>query len=308
MLYILFLLLIGTIILYISGDFLIRGATLLAKRYNLNSFFVGATVVAFGTSAPEFFVSFISKIQGSNSIALGNILGSNIANLGIVLAISLIFAKKTGSNFKIPKIELILSLFIPVFLGISLYLGKIPKIISIIMLLILIYFIFAGLKQSIKLSKENKKEKNKEISFWTIILFVFFGTIGLPFGANLFINGAKGIALSMGVSELLVGVTITAIGTSLPELVASIVAIIKKDTQMSLGNVLGSNIMNFYGILGLVGTIFSIIIPKQAFLELISISILSILIIFIHKSQKKLLGITILLTYISYVIFVIYRT
>lgn len=294
--------------LYGSGDILVRGAGLLAKRYKLGSFFVGATIVAFGTSAPELFVSLISKIKGLDSISLGNILGSNIANGGFVLGFSLFLTTKAKNNgVAIPKLDLILSFLIPVIFAVSLFIGFFSKIVSLLMLLMFSYFIFIGFKNNKNDSKkENYKDPDAD-SLLKILLFIITGSLGLAFGANIFVKGASDFASSLGVSELLVGVTITAVGTSLPELVASIVSIIKNDTQMSIGNILGSNIMNFYFVLGLVGTIFTININANAILELVFISLLTISLFLISRLKTKKSGLIIGSIYFIYIIFVLFR-
>ena len=304
----LFFLILGGFLLYLSGELLIRGSSLLAKKYKLSSFFVGATVVAFGTSAPEFFVSLISRFKGFDDISLGNILGSNIANMAFVLGISLLLSKtyaknKSANNFSVPKIELLLILLTPVIFLLGLVIGTFSIYFAIPMLLSFILFILLGFKNSTNTSNQEYTETK---SIWLILLFIVLGTVGLPFAANLFVDGAKGIALSLGISELMIGVTITAFGTSLPELVASLVAIQKEDAQMSIGNVLGSNIINFYGILGIV-SVLGVKVNPSSILELGILSVLTIILTLLPKLGKRATGTLMLLTYTVYLLAVMYR-
>lgn len=298
-------LLVGGVFLYFSGDSLVKGASSLAIRFKLSQFFIGLTIVALGTSAPEFFVSFISALNGYNDISFGNVVGSNIVNIGLVLGIAfLIFEKNKYLN--INKRDLYFLLLSSFLVLITAFLGVISRFFGFIFIFIFTIFIINALRKSKVASDEiTTLNRLKEITY------ILLGIIGLPIGSNIFVKGGVLFASSIGVSEALIAVTIMAFGTSLPELATSIISSIKKNHGISVGNVIGSNIFNAFGVLGFV-SIFKPIKISGIFLnlELPFLIIFSFLTYFFvtRKNTRHFFGGILIVLYIIYVGLVLYRS
>lgn len=245
-----FLLCVGLLILLLGGKFLVDGASSLAMKFGLSQGFIGLTIVAFGTSAPELLVSLNAALDGKSDIAIGNVIGSNIANISLVLGISaIVFPIKISSSvFKVEYIVLISSTVIFYLLSLN---GIISRFEGIVLLLILIliniYFFF-------KLGKVDLIEFEGDLilpmPIWKSISLLIVGIFGLYYGADLFVESSVEIASIFGVSERIIGITVIAIGTSLPEMATSIIAALNKKTDIAIGNILGSNIMNILAIIG----------------------------------------------------------
>lgn len=245
-----FLLCVGLLILLLGGKFLVDGASSLAMKFGLSQGFIGLTIVAFGTSAPELLVSLNAALDGKSDIAIGNVIGSNIANISLVLGISaIVFPIKISSSvFKVDYIVLISSTVIFYLLSLN---GIISRFEGIVLLLILIliniYFFF-------KLGKVDLIEFEGDLilpmPIWKSISLLIVGIFGLYYGADLFVESSVEIASIFGVSERIIGITVIAIGTSLPEMATSIIAALNKKTDIAIGNILGSNIMNILAIIG----------------------------------------------------------
>ncbi|MCF8378895.1 MAG: calcium/sodium antiporter [Bacteroidales bacterium] len=253
---------IASIILIIAGfaaliygaNWLVDGASSLAKKYKVSDLTIGLTIVAFGTSAPELVVNSVASIQGYSDIILGNVIGSNNFNLFIILGIAgLIYPIKVQSSTAWREIPISLVAAIIVFLlGNSLFIKAVPEISRIdglILILAFVLFLFYVFKQM-------KKEENKEITYVEksnakIWLLIISGFSGLILGGQLVVNNSIEIATDLGVSKKIIGLTIIAAGTSLPELVTSVVAAMKKNSDIAIGNVIGSNIFNLLLILSL---------------------------------------------------------
>ena len=259
------LLIIGFALLTISADWLINGASGLAKRLNISDLVIGLTIVAFGTSAPELVVNIVAATEGSSDIALTNILGSNIINTLIILGISAtifpVACKQSTYRIEIPLSALAglaVLLLGTNFFGL-LHLGEshngVSRIDGTILLAIFIcfcsYTIYQGLHNRDKVSTESYEAT----PIWKAILLIVFGLAGLVFGGELIVSNAVTIAKSWGISEAVIGVTIVALGTSLPELATSAMAAYKKNTDLAIGNVIGSNIFNIFFVLGISATI-----------------------------------------------------
>ena len=312
------ILIIGFILLIKGADIFVDGASDIAKEFGIPSIIVGLTIVSLRTSAPELAVSLISSLQGSNGITIGNVLGSNIFNtlmvLGLTSIIMPIVIKKT-TVFKdyIVNILVTISLLVLTF-GRTLF-NKEPGLSRISGIILLIGCI-AFTIYLIKVSKDESvdSEKDEKIKFIPSILKILFGIIGIILGGNLVVNSASNIAYSFGLSDKLVGLTIVSIGTSLPELVTSMIAATKGENDIAIGNVLGSNIFNILLILGVSSSISPIIISRALFVDivfLIGISILLGIFMFKGKAEKLYIGrskgLTLVLIYISYIIYIIFR-
>lgn len=246
----------GFVILTLGAESLVRGASQIALKLGLSPLIIGLTIVAFGTSAPEFAVSIKSAIAGNSGIALGNVIGSNIANIGLILGITaLIRPIKIESQMvkrDIPLMILASLLFWGLLLdgGLSFVDGV---ILSVLLITYLGYSYFTADKQLL----EEVTEENH--SQWLSIIFIIIGIAMLVGGGILFVDGAVALAKSFGISEIVIGLTIVAIGTSMPELVTSVVAALKGQSDIAIGNVVGSNLFNILGVLGVTAVIHPII-------------------------------------------------
>ncbi len=244
------LLVAGLALLIKSADWLVSGASALAKKYNVSDLAIGLTVVAFGTSAPELVVNIIASSQNLNDIVFGNVIGSNIANLFLILGITgLIFPLKVQSSTIWREIPLsFFAVVLLYFLSNNFFLSPFPvlsRIDGIILLLLFGLFIFYVYRQ-LKTDKTPNELITKQMPLLKTWIFIAIGLTGLVIGGRLVVNNAVQIATTLGVSEKIIGFTILAIGTSLPELATSVVAALKKNTNIAVGNIIGSNIFNIF--------------------------------------------------------------
>jgi len=253
-------LLCGLILLVLGGEFLVRGGSKLALRFGISPLVIGLTVVAFGTSAPELVVSVKAALAGQSDIALGNVIGSNIFNVLFILGISAIICPLVVSQ-QLVRID------VPIMIGISFLLmilsmdGKIGRIDGLLLSSGLIAYIFFAVKMGKKESSTEVKaeyaqefrSKKKSSSGFVNLLLILGGLALLIWGARWFVESAIILALQFGVSELVIALTIVAAGTSLPEVATSVIASIKGERDIAVGNVVGSNIFNILGILGIAG-------------------------------------------------------
>jgi len=253
---IIILLALGVVFLYFGAEGVVDGSVNLAKRCGISRLAIGLTVVAFGTSCPELAVSVRAALKGSNAIAVGNVAGSNISNIALILGICCLIRP-------INVTKQVIRLDIPIMIGISL--------ITSVLLLNGQLFRMVGLGLCVALgiytafnyiyAKKNGTEGSsigQEPASWKSILWIIGGLALLVLGADLFVKGAIGIAKLLGISEIVIGLTIVALGTSLPELATSIVAALKKENDIILGNVIGSNVFNLLGILGVTASLIPI--------------------------------------------------
>lgn len=255
------LLIIGLIILIVGGDYLVRGSSSIALRLHLSPLVVGLTIVAFGTSAPELLISIQSALKGSPDIVMGNVIGSNICNLALVLGLTAVISPVKVQTNSI-RFDWPMTMGASILLYLVVREGTIIAIEGVLFLMIIISYLFFIIHQSRKDTKANvSKEENDEIpetpfkQIWKDIVFIIIGCIGLYFGSEWFVNSAKELALGMGVEERVVGLTVVALGTSLPELVTAAIASSKGQTDLALGNLMGSNIFNILSILGITSII-----------------------------------------------------
>ena len=249
-------LILGLILILWGANALTDGASSVAKRFNVSDLVIGLTIVAFGTSAPEFIISLLAAIKGSSDIAIGNIIGSNIFNILIILGITAIIIP-----LRVPRSTLYKEIPFAILASIMLYICANDKLINndpINMIsrtdgLIFIGFflIFIAYTLAIAHNQEEKEVSvSKEMSGWKSTLLILGGLAALIEGGNLFVNGASGIARDLGVRESVIGLTLVAGGTSLPELATSLTAAFKKKPGMAIGNVVGSNLFNIFFVLG----------------------------------------------------------
>jgi len=312
-------LLLGLILLFFGGELLVRGSVALALKMRISTLVVGMTVVSFTTSAPELFVSLQAVLAGSNDIAFGNIIGSNIANITLVLGVTALFFRVKISvqtaNLNYPVL-LFASL---VFGAMMYYFNGIPQEVGFLFIFLLLAFTWFLISKS---RKENLKSVNDEgelleeasaDSLFKSLGFLLAGIFLLKFGADYLVEGAISIAKKFEISERVIAVTVVAIGTSIPELATSIVAALKKEHNLAVGNLIGSNIFNILAVLGVVASIKKITISDSAILSfdyVWMITITFIIGLFIYAFSKRQIsrseGVILLLIYISYLYFSIY--
>jgi cation:H+ antiporter len=255
-------LIIGLVLIILGANGLTDGAASVAKRLKISSLVIGLTIVGFGTSTPELSVSISSALKGSADIAIGNIVGSNIFNALFIVGCTAMVAPIVITRNTIRR-EIPLTILASVVLLIcanDMFLDHAPaNVISSTDGLILLCFFAIFMGYSIAIAKngvdEAEEDNIKILPWWKSITFILLGLAALIFGGQVFVNGAIGIARSFGISEAVIGVTIVAVGTSLPELATSVVAAMKKNPEIAIGNVIGSNLFNIFFILGCSATI-----------------------------------------------------
>jgi len=317
------LFIVGFIFLIKGADFLVDGASAIAKKLKVSDLIIGLTVVAFGTSAPELIVNIFASIQGKTQIAIGNVLGSNIINIFVILGISSIIFPLIVKKDTVWK-EIPFCLFVTILFGILANdnlifknnVTEISQFDGLILILFFIFFIYYILKISKKQRNEDEESSKLEIkqySFFKSFLIIIIGLIGLNIGAKWIVDGAVEIALFLGVSQSLIAITLVAFGTSLPELSTSIMAVFKRNSDIAIGNIVGSNIFNILLIIG----VSSIIRPLKFNIASnidIFIAILAPFILFItmFTGRKKHLlerweGFVFLIIYGIYLIYVVIR-
>ena len=297
---------LGLFLLLISGDFLVKGAIQLSNRLGVSALLVSLTVVAFGTSAPELIVAIKATLSGSPGLALGNVVGSNIANILLVLGLpTLIMGLKNNiADTKRSFGFMIAASVLFIVFGMS---GSFSWVYGVVLLSLLAFFLFDTFRQN------SKKALNGEIlgfqqrilhSWWTIIFFLTLGVIGLPLGADLLVTNASALAKGYGVSDAVVGLTLVAIGTSLPELATTFVAFVRKKAEVVLGNLIGSNIFNLLAIIGITSLISPVpvdpIFIKFDFWIMLGASLLITPFIFLNIQFNRLFGFLFVALYIIY--------
>ena len=259
-------LIIGFLILILGGNWLLKAAVAMSLRLGVPKIVIGMTVVSLATSAPELIVSLNSALNGHADIALGNIIGSNIANLGLVLGIvTLISTITVQKNFYIIDwpIMMFSSIILYLFLVYDGILGRYEGVILFSLLIIFIIYLFRSHKTAVV----DEMHEDLELPIYTTVFFFIIGAIGLWGGSELLIRGAVNLAHEFNVSNRIIGITIISIGTSVPELAASVIAIIKKEKAISIGNLLGSNMFNILAVLGLTSMITPIHVEDQGLLS-----------------------------------------
>ena len=282
------ILLFGLILLYIGSEFLVNGASSTALMFSVKPVIIGLTIVSFATSAPELLVSFVAALKGSGDISVGNILGSNVINIALVLGISAMI-RKVDIKKQIISFELPFMIFISILFWILCIDCEIGYYDGIILL----FFLFCFLIINIKNAKTNdQKNKLPDKSFKKLYINAFLiitGVFALAFGANLVVKNAIVIAKAIGLSEVFIGISIVALGTSLPELATSAVAAAKGQSDISVGNVVGSNIFNICLVMGIVGVYNPTNVNKSLlYFEIPFMVFLSIIFYIISMKYKKI--------------------
>lgn len=260
-------LILGLIVLLVGGDLLLRASVAAAARWHVPKVVVGMTLVSFATSLPELLTSIRAALAGYPDLSLGNVIGSNIANLGFVLGLVLLFSKidiqKSFYTFDWPVVfgvSLLLLFFI--------YDGSISRIEGMLLLCGLLGVMYYLIRYQPPVVAEQATEVISNKNWWWIVTFVTLGSLGLAFGSQWLVKGAVGLARTFDVSERVIGITLVSIGTSLPELVASGMAIVRKESGISIGNLIGSNLFNILTVLGVTAVIHPLQVVDQQLLTL----------------------------------------
>jgi cation:H+ antiporter len=304
------LIFIGFILLVVGGEFLVRSSVALSFKLNLSKLIIGMTVVSFATSAPELLVSVQAALDGSPDLALGNVIGSNIANIALVLGITAVISPLTiDKNFykmNWPAMMLI-SLLFYYFLTNDNTISSVEGIILLVFLVVFVYVMIAKAKSDKTVVVEEVDDALQETSYFKIFLWLLIGGSALYFGSSWLVEGAKDIALNFGVSEGVIGATVIAVGTSVPELAASIIAALKGEKAISLGNLIGSNIFNIGSVIGLTAIITPITAVEPNVLTnvywMLAVSTVLIPLVFIPNKFEisRLKGLFLLATYIVFI-------
>lgn len=314
------LLLIGGLVLTVYGaNWLVDGASSLAKKMKVSNLVIGLTVVAFGTSMPEFVVSFISSLNGNTDIAIGNVVGSNIINILLILGISSMLYPITVKHSTVWK-EIPFALLASVVLffmandflidgATSSFVSRIDGLILLCFFLIFLYYTF----ETSKNSTETEQLVVKIFPVWKSLLLLVLGISGLSVGGNFFVKGSVEIARILRLSEAVIGLTIVSVGTSIPELATSVVAAMKKNSDISMGNVVGSNIFNVFFILGTSATVNPLPFNPDINFDLlicVGTSLLFFLFMFIGEKFKisRTEGLLFVLAYIAYTVYLLVRS
>lgn len=315
------ILIIGFVFLIKGADMFVDGAASIASKFNVPAMVIGLTIVAMGTSAPEAAVSITSSLAGQNDMAVANVVGSNFFNILIVLGVSAVMAtlpvQKETIKKETPFLILVSALLL--LFGFDL---NITRIEGLVFLVVFAYFLINTVKSAKNSTLSNSTssvdesaiaieiEAVEEVSMPKTILFSVIGIIGIVIGGDMVVNSATSIATAFGMSANLVGLTIVAVGTSLPEFVTSVVAIKKGETEIAIGNVIGSNIFNILLVLGLSTAINPIVISTLALTDIIFMVLITILLYVFMKQKKSIVksqGFVFIALYIMYMSYTIIR-
>ena len=301
---------LGLIILIVAGDFLVRGAVNLSLRLGIPAFIVSLTIVAFGTSAPELLISVSAVLSDQPGLALGNVVGSNIANVLLVLGVPAMIAGLHTSEIDTKKNFALMLVATGLFIA-ACFLGPISWMHGIFLLATLAYILWIAVKdaQSHKQDFNDVESANPDLSGKLIALFLVLGFIGLPLGAEILVRYASIIARDLGVSETIIGLTLVAFGTSAPELATTITAAIRRQADVALGNVIGSNMFNLLAVTGIASLFGSMTVPlglmEFDIWVLAASSIVLIPFVYFRQDINRIWGVALTLIYVSYLVFLL---
>lgn len=307
----LFYLLAGIILLVVGGELLVRSSVGLSFKLNLSKLVIGMTVVSFATSAPELIVSVQAAMNGHSDLALSNVIGSNIANIALVLGLTVVIMPLVvnGEFFKMNwPMMMLLSVLLYVFLSINLGLARWEGVVLVTLLVVFLWMIIKRARKNPSLDKEDIDESLKETTPLKIGIWLILGGVGLWYGSVLLVDGATDIAEKLGVSERVIGVSMVALGTSIPELAASVIAALRQEKSISLGNLIGSNIFNIGAVLGITSIIQPITVHDMTLLNTdilwmlgIALIILPMVLVKTRNHIGRWEGFILLIAYISFI-------
>lgn len=302
----------GFILLIKGADFFVEGSSSVAKRLRVPSLIIGMTIVAMGTSLPECSVSISAALAGNTGVAVGNAVGSNIFNLMVVSGACALFCPLPVTK-DILKKEFPFSILVAVILfGLGYVSMSLGHLDGVILLVIFAFFLLWMVRSAMKARQESvgEEEEYKILPVWQCILYIVGGAVAIKYGGDFVVDSASKIAETFGMSQNLIGLTIVAFGTSLPELVTSLVAAKKKETEMALGNVIGSNIFNILMVLGVAAAISPMKFNMENIIDIILLAGMSLLVLFFCWTKEKLVrweGAVMLFIYAGYVVYICNR-
>jgi cation:H+ antiporter len=307
---------LGLLILLLGGDVLVRGAVNLSLRLGVPALIVSLTIVAFGTSAPELLISIKAILENAPGLALGNVVGSNTANILMVLGIPALFATMHTSQCDSSKTYLHMLAATVLFIALA-FTGEFTAIKGMVLLLVLMLILghaFREARAHIKAGQsddlEDIDEADPDMPYWRIGLYLLLGLIGLPLGANILVENATVIARAYGVTDTVIGLTLVAVGTSLPELATTLMAALRQRADVALGNVIGSNMFNLLAIIG-IATLFGPIPVDPSFLTfdlwvMLGASLLMIPFVFLGRDITRAWGVALTALYVAYIAVVLF--
>ena len=298
------LIVLGVGLLYLGGELLVRFASSLAARLGLSSLTIGLTVVAFGTSAPELAASLSAALSGSPAIAVGNVVGSNIANLGLILGLCALLAPIPSGGVVRREVPLVvLASTLPFLWFLNGGMGRLEGLTAVVMLLGYLVWMF---RQAPQEGASTEAASQTRHPLWLTLLGILGGLVLLVLGAQTLVEGATTLARLWGVPERVIGLTLVAVGTSLPELASSLVAILRRETDMVLGNLIGSNLFNVLGILGVTSAVVPLALSIEALrpdlLVMLGVAALTFLFLVTRGRLVRWEGLVLLLGYVAYVL------
>jgi cation:H+ antiporter len=315
------LLLVGFLILVAGADYLVKGASSIAKKLNISDLIIGLTVVSIGTSAPELSVNIMASLDGSAGMAIGNVIGSNIFNflaiIGITAIIRPINLKSSLLKIEIPYAILASAALIFVTADVILdgtegFIGRGDGLILLLFFSIFLYYVFLSAKKGDIKENDATGHNTKTYSLWISLIMISGGLAALIFGGDLIVDNATVLARQWGFSDNLIGLTIIAIGTSLPELATSVVAALRGNSDIAIGNVVGSNIFNIFFVLGASSVIAPLYVAPESIADGLMAALATAMVLFFAyrgKGQRidKVEGLILISTYVLYTIYIISR-
>ena len=313
------ILLIGFVLLLKGADFFVEGASSIAKILKVPAIIIGLTVVAMGTSLPELAVSVTASISNNNALAVSNVVGSNLFNLMVVLGASALMNPIIVGKDTIKKdypFSVLCAILLLVLGFIGMELGRVDGVILLVIFVgFILYQVLSALKarknqSNLEVEMEEEVEEIKELPFWLSLIYVIGGAVAIKFGGDFVVNSAVAIAAAMGMSQTLIGLTIVALGTSLPELATSVVAAKKGELDMAVGNVVGSNVFNILMILGVAASLSEITFLHENIIDiaiLLAFSLITWLLCWTKGKLEKKEGFLMIALYVAYVVYICVR-
>lgn len=312
-----YLMLIAGFVLLIKGaDFFVEGSSATAKKLNIPPIIIGMTIVAMGTSLPETSVSVTASLAGKNDLAISNAIGSNIFNLMVVAGLCAVLRPLPIDRVTLRRDFPFSVLAAAVLFGFGAFAGNISRIAGVVLLILFAFFLFIMTKSALasrhsaSANNENNDDEIKNLPGWRCLIYIIGGIIAIAAGGKMVVEGASDIARSFGMSDNLIGMTIVALGTSLPELVTSVVAAKKNEIDMALGNVIGSNVFNVLLVLGIAAVISPISFTQQNGVDILFLIGTSLLVLAYCIPKKKLLrwqGLSMVAVYAGYTVYLFIR-
>ena len=313
-------LVVGFVLLIKGADFFVEGSSGIAKKLKVPSLIIGLTIVAMGTSLPECAVSVAASISGNNELAVSNVVGSNIFNLMVVCGFCAVITPLAVGK-KTLKQEFPFSVLVAALLLVLGYIGmSVGRIDGVILLIFFALFMFWMVRSALKArtagittdtsEEADEIEHAKPIPVWLCLVYIVGGAAAIAFGGDMVVDSASAIAAAFGLSQNLIGLTIVAMGTSLPELVTSIVAARKNEVDMALGNVIGSNIFNILFVLGIAAAISPVAFIMENVIDIVILIAMSIMVLLFAWSRQKINrmeGAIMLLSYAGYMVYICMR-